>query len=264
MTTASSSSSICPKCGAPAIGKFCSDCGTPLTAGECSRCSAPLSSGARFCNECGAGVESPADIRRAKAERRTLATRVATGVGGLVLVTIMVVLAAQIGARSGPGRVAGAAVVGQGAAAGAPDISNMSPREQAARLYDRVMRLHEEQKRDSVDFFAQMALNAYAAIPDLDLDGRYDMARIAMVAGALPVARAQSDTILRRDPTHLLGLLLSADLARAANDEPRAERMETTFVSVADRERQRNLPEYEAHSAEIESALNRLTAVRKR
>jgi len=185
-------------------------------------------------------------------------------VGGLVLVTIVVVLAAQIGARSGPGRVAGAAVLGQGAAAAAPDISSMSPREQAARLYDRVMRLHEEQKRDSVDFFAQMALNAYAAIPDLDLDGRYDMARIAMVAGALPVARAQSDTILRRDPTHLLGLLLSADLARAANDEPRAERMETTFVSVADRERQRNLPEYEAHSAEIESALNRLTAVRKR
>ena len=181
-----------------------------------------------------------------------------------MLVTIIVVFAAQIGARSGPGRVAGATVVGQGAAAaGAPDISSMSPREQASRLYDRVMRLHEEQKGDSVAFFAQMALNAYAAIPDLDMDGRYDMARIAMVAGALPLAHAQSDTILQRDSTHLLGLLLGADLARAANDEARAKRMETTFAAVAGRERQRNLPEYEAHSAEIESALNRLTGTKK-
>jgi hypothetical protein len=183
-------------------------------------------------------------------------------VGGLVLVAIVVVLAARIGAGSEPGRGAGAEVVVQGAA-GAPDISSMSPRERAARLYDRVMRLHEEQKRDSVDFFAQMALNAYAVIPDLDLDGRYDVARIAMVAGALPVALAQSDTILRRDSTHLLGLLLGADLARAANDEARAKRLETTFVTVAGRERQRKLPEYEAHSAEIESALNRLTGARK-
>jgi hypothetical protein len=148
-------------------------------------------------------------------------------------------------------------------AAGAPDISNMSPRERAGHLYDRVMRLHQEQKRDSVSFFAPMALNAYAAIPDIDMDGRYDMARIAMVAGAFPLARAQSDTMLQRDSTHLLGLLLGADLARAANDEPRAKRMETTFVKVANRERQRNLPEYEAHSAEIESALNRLTPARK-
>ena len=202
-------------------------------------------------------------MRRANLARRTLATRIAAGVGGLMLVAIVVGLAARIGARSEPGRGAGADVAMQGAA-GAPDISSMSPRERAARLYDRVMRLHEEQKRDSVSFFAQMALNAYAAIPDLDMDGRYDMARIAMVAGALPLARAQSDTILQRDSTHLLGLLLGADLARAANDKARAKRMETTFVTVANRERQRNLPEYQAHSAEIEGALNRLTASRKR
>jgi len=180
-----------------------------------------------------------------------------------MVVTIVVFLAARIGARSEPNRGAGAEVAVQGAA-GAPDISNMSPRERAARLYARVMQLHQEQKRDSVSFFAQMALNAYADIPDLDMDSRYDMARIAMVAGAFPLARAQSDTILRRDSTHLLGLLLGADLARAANDEARAKRMETTFITVAGRERQRNLPEYQAHSAEIEGALNRLTAARKR
>ena len=120
------------------------------------------------------------------------------------------------------------------------------------------MRLHEERKADSVAFFAPMALGAYASIPDMDLDARYDMARIAMVAGALPVARAQGDTILGRDSTHLLGLLLGADLARAANNEIAAKQMETKFVAAAARERKRNLPEYEAHAAEIDAALNRL------
>src|SRR5262249_41562275 len=147
MSTAPSPSSICPSCSAPATGKFCSACGTPLTPGECSRCGAPLSPGAHFCNECGARVESPTGVRRANAARRTLTTRVAGGVGGLVLVTIVVFLAARIGARSERGPGVGAQVAVQ-AAAVVPDISNMSPRERAARLYDRVMRLHEEQKRD--------------------------------------------------------------------------------------------------------------------
>jgi hypothetical protein len=145
----------------------------------------------------------------------------------------------------------------------APDISSLSPQERVARLYDRVMRLHEERKMDSVAFFAPMALGAYASITDLDLDSRYDMARIALVAGALPVARAQGDTILRRDSTHLLGLLLGADLARAGNDEARAKRLEATFVSSLVRERKRQLPEYAAHAAEIESAEKRLGTLKR-
>jgi hypothetical protein len=184
----------------------------------------------------------------------------AAGTCAVALFALVVVLAFRIGARSAPGAGVATAVTLQGGEAGAtaPDISNMSPRERAARLYDRVMRAHEEQKRDSAAFFASMALNAYGAIPDLDLDGRYDAARIAMVVGALPVARAQDDTILQRDSTHLLGLLLGADLARAANNEARAKQMEASFVAASDRERKRNLPEYQAHSAEIESALRRL------
>lgn len=53
------------------------------------------------------------------------------------------------------------------------------------------MRLHEQRKADSIAFFAPMALASYAAIPDIDLDARYDMARIAMVAGALPARGAR-------------------------------------------------------------------------
>ena len=175
---------------------------------------------------------------------------------------VIVLVAVRIGQRPGPSAGGSGAAMPAGAGP-APDISAMSPRERAARLYDRVMRLHEERKSDSVAFFAPMALASYAEIPDMDLDARYDMARIAMVAGAIPVARAQSDTILRRDSTHLLGLLLGADLARFSKDEAAAKRMEAKFIAVAPREQQRKLPEYEAHGQEIESALRRLTATAK-
>lgn len=36
---------------------------------------------------------------------------------------------------------------------------------------------------------------AYAALPNIDDDARYDMARIAMIAGALPLARAEEIAI---------------------------------------------------------------------
>ena len=168
-------------------------------------------------------------------------------------------IAVRIGTRAKP--AAGGAEMSRAAQQGAmsaSDISSMSPREQAARLYDRIMRLHEERKMDSVAFFAPMALGSYAEIADMDQDSRYDMARVAMVAGELAVARAQEDSMLRHDPTHLLGLLLSADLARSGNDEPAAKKAEATFVAAAPRERARKLPEYQTHAGDIDDALRRL------
>lgn len=181
------------------------------------------------------------------------------GLAAGALVATIVLIAVRIGARAGP--AAGGAEMprpAQQGAASAPDISTMTPRERATRLYDRIMRLHEERKTDSVAFFAPMALGSYAEIADMDQDSRYDMARVAMVAGELAVARAQADTILRRNPTHLLGLLLVADLARSTGDEPAAKKSEAAFVAAAARERARKLPEYQAHADEIDEALRRL------
>jgi membrane protease subunit (stomatin/prohibitin family) len=53
----------CPKCGAANLtnAKFCNECGAKMeTAGQtasCSKCSAQLQPGSKFCNECGTKVE---------------------------------------------------------------------------------------------------------------------------------------------------------------------------------------------------------------
>jgi len=51
----------CPKCGVANLtgAKFCNDCGAKMETGPvpCAKCTAPLQPGAKFCNECGTKVE---------------------------------------------------------------------------------------------------------------------------------------------------------------------------------------------------------------
>ncbi|HUR92039.1 MAG TPA: hypothetical protein VMY38_05140, partial [Gemmatimonadaceae bacterium] len=135
------------------------------------------------------------------------------------------------------------------------DISQLSPEERADRLFNRVMQLNSEDKTDSVRFFAPMAIRAYQMIGPLNADQRYDMGRIAEVAGALPLARAQADSILREQPTHLLGLVLAARVATLDRDPARVRQMEARLLAAERAEMARGLPEYQRHEADIMSAL---------
>ena len=137
----------------------------------------------------------------------------------------------------------------------APDISQLTPRERADRLFDRVMALHERGRTDSVQFFAQMAIAAYQMLQPLDMDARYDMGRIAEVAGLTDFARAQADTILRANANHLLGLVLAIRATRSTGDERAATGFERRLVAAAPAERRRALPEYVRHAADIDAAL---------
>src|SRR5919199_1743499 len=124
---------------------------------------------------------------------------------------------------------------------GAPDISTMTPDEQAARLHDRIMALAERGQTDSVQFFAPMALAAYQRLESLNADQRYDLGSIAQLAGEQGIARAQADTILALNPNHLLGLMLAIRAARAVGDTPRAQALERRFKAVAPTERRHPL-----------------------
>ena len=153
-----------------------------------------------------------------------------------------------------PIAAAGAASAG-GVAIPAPDISKLSTRERVDRLYDRIMRLDAEGKTDSVQFFANMAIPGYGMLPSLDDDLRYDLGRIEEAAGALVLARAQADTILRAHPTHLLGLTLGMRTAKALNDTAGARAMGARLLGAVRSERAKALPEYDRHAADIADAV---------
>jgi hypothetical protein len=143
----------------------------------------------------------------------------------------------------------------------------MTPREIADRLFDRVMRLSagtSQAESDSAQFFATMALQQYARMPELgvpmDADLRYDMGRIAEVVGRADVAAAQADTILREQPKHLLGLVLAIKAASLQGDAAKAADARRRLAAAAPAERARGLDEYQRHGNDIDAAL-RLASV---
>jgi hypothetical protein len=143
-----------------------------------------------------------------------------------------------------------------GGAVRAPDISNMSPQEIAERLFNRIMQLNDEGKKDSVQFFAPMAIQAYQMMEQdqghpFDLDQRYDVGRISEVAGALPVAKAEADSILQQQPNHLLGLILAAQVAKLSGNTPAYKEYVQRFGQAKKSELAKKLPEYQKHQTDI-------------
>jgi hypothetical protein len=188
-------------------------------------------------------------------------------IAGIALVCLIALLAGQRFRSAPPPEVSQAQGAPQGgldsgaapdAGAGGvrpPDISSMSPRERADRLFDRIMRLDTEGKKDSVQFFAPMAMSAYGMIPNPDLDARFDMGRIAQVAGAYPAAKSEADSILARQPTHLLGLVLAMQAARSLGDTKGATAYRARLRAAEKSELAKKLPEYDRHIADIRDAI---------
>ena len=153
------------------------------------------------------------------------------------------------------GDAAGAAGAPAGGMPRAPDISQLSPEQRAERLYDRIMTEHEAGRQDAVRSFLPMARAAYEMLDSLNLDQRYDLGRLGEVGGDTALARAQADTILQKRPTHLLGLILAARIARLEKDETRARALDARLIAAAPTERSAALPEYLLHKNDIDTAL---------
>lgn len=137
----------------------------------------------------------------------------------------------------------------------APDISSLSPQERADRLFNKVMMLYSQGKSDSVQFFAPMALTSYQMLGKLNNDQRYDMGRIGEVAGAIPLARAEADSILANSPTHLLGLILAARVATIQGDSAALRSYERRLIAAEKKELAKKLDEYDRHQDDIVNGL---------
>ena len=191
-TTPTTDQVTCPSCAAPATGRFCASCGAPLAGALCASCRAPLTPGAQFCHRCGtaAGAAMPAEQPAQPAEHGGFNAALPWAVAGIALLALIALVAGQhFGRQPAPApraQEADAAPPDDGsgpAPVRGPDISS----DVAARARRSPVRSDHapdsEGKKDSAAFFAPMGISAYLMLPQQDADSRYDMGRIAEVAG---------------------------------------------------------------------------------
>ncbi len=278
MSKATNAGTACPSCGTVSRGKFCAECGAALQGVACASCQAPLTPGAKFCHACGAQAGGAGAVGGTSRARGAAAAAPAPqprsvlpwAIGIIAVLALVIVVAVQqrdgapttMGANTSLGGGAGAVggnpfevPAGGGGAVRAPDISSMSPRERADRLYDRVMRLASEGKSDSASFFATMASQAYELLGPLDDDLKYDHGRMSEMAGDLASAQKEADAILANNPDHLLGLILSARVAQLKNDKAGYAKFMKKMAAVEKTERAKSIEEYTRHQGDIDAAL---------
>ncbi len=259
--TTPTESATCVSCGARAAGRFCTECGAAQIAVACATCQKELTPGARFCHHCGTGA-GPARGHAASGLATTATEATAPAprsimpwiAGGAAVLALLIFVASQQATVSAVPFDATMGGVPQ-AAPRAPDISSMSPREQAQRLYGRVMRLAAENKSDSAAFFAPMALAAFENLAPFDNDTRYAYGQIAAATGNLPLAGEQADALLLTNPDHLLGLILKAQVSLASGDSAQARSLLNRATARRSAELTKALPEYTSHQREIDAAL---------
>ncbi|MDH3733854.1 MAG: hypothetical protein OEU54_09990 [Gemmatimonadota bacterium] len=150
---------------------------------------------------------------------------------------------------------------GSTADAGMPsleELSSMTPRQAADRLFERAMREHEGGDYERASFFLDMGLQAYAAVPsdDLDADARFHMGLMQLLMGDSTAARLSAADIGDAEPDNLLGLILSARVADFAGDETAASDYRRRLREEVEEEGGiPDRPDYESHRALIEREL---------
>jgi hypothetical protein len=254
-----------------------------MSSAFCAACGAQLSPGARFCHRCGQAAGDPVVAPAAAGSAAPAAPAPQTlpwAVAAIALLALIALVAGQrFGGRpaadappavaAGPsgapfaagdpnaGTTAPADPTGGERPVRAPDISAMSPEERALRLFNRVVSLAEQGKRDSVQFFAPMALMSFQSLPSPTTLQRFELGRIAELAEVKEIATAQADTILKSSSTHLLGLALASTAARLRGDAKAQAEYDKRLLAAAPSERAKQLQEYAVSQIDIDSALAR-------
>lgn len=178
--------------------------------------------------------------------------------GWIVAGVISIALVVAVGSRflgQAPPPTNPQVVPPQTAAAPAPDISQMTPRERADRLFERIMMADARGLSDTVAFFTPMALQAYAMLGETDIDAHYHIGLIQALAGNSEALRAHADSIRGQVPTHLMATMLDFALYRLMGDSTGLRAAYEEFKNNYQAETDQARPEYNAHSNALDAFL---------
>lgn len=211
---------------------------------SCSSCGVSLNATAQFCHACGAkqGTDAkplpPALI----------------GLVALAIVVVVAVVAYSAGKSSGPAATpaTASAPFASGGGGTPPDISNLTPREQADRLFNLVMTAHEQGDVARMTQFTPMAINAYGALGTLDPDAHYHVGLISAITGNLDEALARADSMDAQVPGHLLASMLRNSVAQMGGDEAASLAAQRAFLEHYDEQITTGRQEYIDHQRSIE------------
>ena len=238
----------CPSCGAPGSGAFCTSCGAARSGASCAACGATLDPAARFCPGCGGAVGSAAP-RAAGGGGGITTAGIATGAMATAVIAVIVVLASGGfgGSAPPPAAAGGAPTVG----APAPDISNMTPREQFGRLADRIQASLEQGDTTKVIELFPMLEGAYDLLlpGDRDIDARFHMGLLLGQTGQYDRAMVQVDSIRLESPDDLFASYLTAVVAEARGEAAVAAEARAAFARAYQAEMGRGREDYAAHQA---------------
>ena len=197
---------------------------------ECPSCKATMIAGARFCHQCGAPaggrpVEPRQSVQQRKGQERNghqwnwkaiaLFVVGVTAWSAVLMYVALKLLPEKNAVQSNPH--AGVTMPSEPPAQPV-DLSAMTPREAADRLFNRVMAADEQGDTAQVMQFGPMALEAYKLVDLLDADARYHIGLISLLLGDLDKAREQIRNLEAEQPDHLLGLTLAFKVAEKTGD----------------------------------------------
>ena len=241
----------CTQCGAEGAGRFCASCGASLRVAGCRSCGARLPVGTCFCTSCGTPVGGGA--ARGKGDKNRASTGGGGGpdlgwwvAGALVVVVLAVVGIDAVRERGDPRPepAVGAAPSGDGAP---PDLSTMTPREAADRLFNRVMSAAAREDTNEANAFLPMAISAYELATPLDDDGLFHLSLLQRAAADFPASLASAEAGLQGNPDHLLNLSSAAEASLQLGEPDDGRAYYQRMLDAWDREFASGRAEYEEH-----------------
>lgn len=217
-------------------------------AGECVTCGTVLAADARFCHRCGTPRAGTPVTTQPGARRTSILVYSVAALSIIGATLVAVFLSYSDRGEQAPASVRNAPESMRSSV----DLSTMTPRQAADRLFNRVMSAGERGDMEEVARFAPMAVAAYGRVSDLDLDARYHLGLLHLQLDQLDPVREQIEIMKRSVPGHLLALVLEHDVASRAGDSTAADRAAAEFRDAYDNEMAAARPEYEAHRLAID------------